>query len=60
MKLITTIELNGTYLKASNIEQNSDGSKFAMTYNDNGEIYLVVFDLEKQLFQFNVTKHFAF
>ena len=60
MKLQTTIELEGSYLKAATIEQNSDGSKFALAYNDNGEIKLVVFDLEKELFQFNVSQHFGF
>ena len=44
MDLNATLDIEGTLINAEKIDQNLAGDTFAITYNDNGELHLYVFD----------------
>ena len=44
-KLEQVVPIEGVYIKANIIEQNDAGDRFAVSYNDNGHIHVLVFDL---------------
>ena len=56
---VLSIELKGEYIKCQNIEQNQSGDLFASAYMDDGNWYLLIFDIEKELVRFDINSHFG-
>lgn len=49
-------ELQGNYIKAKEISQNKEGSIFVCPYLNDGVFHLLVFDQEKELYDFEINQ----
>ena len=58
-KLITEHAIEGTYILSQTIKQDTTGTRFGLTYLDDGEFHFMMCDLEDKLFDFNINKHFG-
>jgi len=56
--MIQSYDIIGTYIKANLIEQSEDSKRFAVAYNDDGQIHLLIFDKQKIIVDFDVNKYF--
>lgn len=58
-QLVFCKEYDGTYLRMNNIEQNKEGTVFAIAYQDNGAFFVNVIDNQgKDISNLDVTSHF--
>ena len=56
-QLVFSKEYKGTYLKMNNIEQNSEGTVFAIAYQDNGSFYVnIITNTGKEIDTVEVSK----
>ena len=56
--MIQSYDIIGTYIKANLIEQSENSKRFAVAYNDDGQIHLLIFDKQKIIVDFDVNKYF--
>jgi len=58
MTSTSNLDITGSLINAENIDQNEEGNKFVVSYNDNGELHLFIFDAEKVITDFHINQSF--